>query len=461
MQEISNPSKKQGKSTAELPILLAVIGFSVILGGGLFAGYNPKYSAPVVRGLCCDTGNGDQCVPQKGANQTLTFTSPTSLTFTSYKGVPEQYDLLKSNIHIQECFKHGIDSGQKVTYADGTVHPILYNNSQELSGTANECRTAGYDQVADYRSGKKVCSQIPDDELVYVCIANCMAPYGTTASDNSCDTTVKVYGNASTVYDIYFRDKDYPTPGVPDVIKNCNQGANVPVGGGVTPSTIVGSPWIEHKSLQLHTFLFKQGGEELLEPRPFCKPAIYLYPPKQETVHVTIAPKGKIIFTNPTYPQNGWTVEANPSGITSYNNTNYDYLFYEAQIPDNLLSKQDNGYVVAYSDLSSFFNDILPKLGLNKKEEKQFSDYWLKALPKNPFYKVSLIPETKLNEISPVTILPKPDAVLRVDMSFEPLDKKITITPPIISPFTRTGFTVVEWGGMFKQDKSHPFTCLM
>lgn len=450
-----------GKSTAELPILLAIVGFSAILAGGFLAGYNPKYTAPVTKGLCCDSGNGDQCVPQTGPNQTLTFTSPTSLNFPQYKGVPEQYDLLKSNIRIQECNKHGKDSGQTVTYADGTVHPIIYNNSQELSGTAGECRDPGYDQVADYRTGTKVCSQIPDDELVYVCVANCMAPYGTTAADNSCDKTVPVYGDTSTVYDIYFRHPDYPTPGVPDVIKNCNQGANVPVGGGVSPSTVLFSPYVEHKSLQLHTFLFQQGGEEILEPRPFCKPAIYLYPPQKETVTVKIAPKGKILFTNPAYPLDGWTVEANPSGEISYNNAHYDYLFYEARIPDTLLSKQDTGYIVAYSELPAFFKNLLPELGLNENEKQQFSAYWLKALPKNPYYKISLIPESKLNEISPLTILPKPDSTLRIDMSFEPVDKKTQISPPSISSFTRTGFTVVEWGGMFKQDKTHPFTCLM
>lgn len=461
MNPIPAPPRKMGKSTAELPILITIIGFSVILAGGLLAGYNPQYTAPDVKGLCCDTGNGDKCVPQTGANQTLTFTSPTSLTMPSYKGVPEKYDLLKSHIRIQECNKHGVDSGQTVTYADGTIHPIIYNNSQELSGTAGECRDPGYDQIADYRSGTKICSQIPDDELVYVCIANCMAPYGTTKADNSCDTSVKVYGNASTVYDIYFRDVDYPSPGVPDVIKNCNQGANVPTGGGISPSTVQVNPYAEHKSLQLHTFLFQQGGQELLEPRPFCKPAIYLYPPQKEIVQVKIEPKGQIIYTNPPYPQNGWTVEANPSGEISYKNTNYDYLFYEARIPDNLLSQQKTGYVIAYTALSSFFKKILPELGLNQKEKTQFTEYWLKALPKNPFYKISLIPETKLDEISPLSIFPKPDATLRIDMSFEPVDSMQAITPPAISNFTRKGFTVVEWGGMFKQDKNHPFTCLM
>lgn len=458
-EEQRNPSKKQGKSTAEMPILIAAIGFSIILAGGLLSSYNPSYTKTAVAGLCCDSGNGDQCVPQ--TNRTLTFTSPTSLTVPSYKGVPEQYDLLKSNVRIQECFKHGVDSGQTVTYPDGTVHPIIYNNSQELSGTANECRDPGYDQVADYRSGTKQCSQIPDDELVYVCVANCMAPYGTTQSDNSCDTSVKVYGNATSVYDIYFRNVDYPSPGVPDVIKNCNVGANVPTGSGVSPSTVQITSYPKHESLQLHTFLFQQGGQELLEPRPFCKPAIYLYPPQEESIHVSINPKGPIIATDPVYPQKGWDVKADTAGNIFYNNETYDYLFYEAKIPDSLLSPQNTGYVVAYTDLKNFFDSILPKVGLNQKEKQQFSEYWLKALPKNPYYKISLLPESTINEISPLTILPKPDSILRIDMSFEPLDTKETITPPTLSPFVRKGFTVVEWGGMFKQDKNHPFTCLM
>src|SRR5205085_5716936 len=103
---------------------------------------------------------------------------------------------------------------------------------------------------------------------------------------------------------------------------------------------------------------------------------------------------------------------------------------------------------------------VLPKLGLNMKEQNQFTDYWLKALPYSPYYKISIIPQNILNGISPLSINPQPDTILRVTLNFEPTDSPISILPPVFSPITRTGFTVVEWAGMYKMDKNHPFTCL-
>src|SRR5205823_3697752 len=125
------------------------------------------------------------------------------------------------------CFKHGKYNGQTVTYPDGTTHPIIYNNSQELAGSPKECPHRGFDQIADCRASggdctlSKICTEIPDDNLVYVCIQNCEAPFGNAKVDNSCDPNAPVYGNKDTTYDVYIRDLDYPTPGVPDVIKNC------------------------------------------------------------------------------------------------------------------------------------------------------------------------------------------------------------------------------------------------
>lgn len=44
-------------------------------------------------------------------------------------------------------------------------------------------------------------------------------------------------------------------------------------------------------------------------------------------------------------------------------------------------------------------------------------------------------------------ITPKPDSILRVILVFKPLKKYIEIEPQELKPFTREGFTVVEWGG--------------
>jgi hypothetical protein len=204
--------------------------------------------------------------------------------------------------------------------------------------------------------------------------------------------------------------------------------------------------------------IYDSQGKHLL-PQIFCKPAIYLYPPQETQVTVKIAPKGKLMLTIPTYPQGGWHVAAYPDGHIKYQSKYYDYLFYEAAIPDTLIPQQNTGYVVPGSQLADLFNRLLPSLGLIAKEKTEFSSYWLKALPHSPYYFISVVPQTTLDGISPLLISPRPDRVIRVILNFRPLDKKIDVAPPQLPHVNRTGFVVVEWGGLFKQDAKHPFTC--
>jgi len=44
-------------------------------------------------------------------------------------------------------------------------------------------------------------------------------------------------------------------------------------------------------------------------------------------------------------------------------------------------------------------------------------------------------------------INPKPDSVLRVFMAYRALDKYIEIPEQQLSTFSRSGFSVIEWGG--------------
>jgi hypothetical protein len=66
-----------------------------------------------------------------------------------------------------------------------------------------------------------------------------------------------------------------------------------------------------------------------------------------------------------------------------------------------------------------------------------------------------------LEKISALTINPSPKTIIRVTLHFTPLDKKTELAEPQITKVQRNGFTVVEWGGIFKRDPTHPFSCLM
>lgn len=208
---------------------------------------------------------------------------------------------------------------------------------------------------------------------------------------------------------------------------------------------------------------------------PECKPAVYLYPEKEQMVQVQVAIlQGFLTYTDPLYPAQGWSVIAKPNGELRYLSTHFadsrgmvnyptgifPYLYYEGKVADAAVIKPEKGYVIAYDQLETFYTNTLPKLGLNAKEAKEFKDYWLKALPKASYYFIGIIPQATLAGVEPLKITPKEDTMIRVRLYFEALDRFATVQPPYITTPQRNGFTVVDWGGMVKADRKHPFTCL-
>lgn len=193
---------------------------------------------------------------------------------------------------------------------------------------------------------------------------------------------------------------------------------------------------------------------------PHCKPIIYLYPEQKQDVHVKLNPKGFLTETIPDYPKEGWYVTAYPDGKIDYKDKTYDYLYYESKILDSETKVPKEGFIRKATEMKKLFDEILPKLGLNHKEAKEFTDYWIKALPKAPYYFVGVMDKESIDHIEPLTISPKPDTIIRVRAYFKALDKPIDVTEPVLGKnVERSGFSVVEWGGMVKRDANHPFTC--
>jgi len=213
-------------------------------------------------------------------------------------------------------------------------------------------------------------------------------------------------------------------------------------------------------NLQLKWFFFVETPEYTWFT-PECKPAIYLYPEKEEQVAVKVNTTGKFTLTIPSYPSRGWDVTAEPDGTIHSGGQTYPYLYYESQIPDANVTKPQEGYVVAYNDLSGLYDTLLPKLGLNGKESTEFKDYWNKSLPYSPYYFVGVMPQKDIDAIEPMEITPAPQTTIRVRVYFEPLlsETSKSVTAPVIQTPERKGFTAVEWGGMVKLNKGENFTC--
>ncbi len=174
------------------------------------------------------------------------------------------------------------------------------------------------------------------------------------------------------------------------------------------------------------------------------KPVIYLYPEEKTDVEVKLDYEGELICTYPVY-QNSWKVTAEPDGtLTDADGKEYSYLFWEG-ISD-VEYDFSKGYVVKGTDTAEFLETKLAELGLNAKEANEFIVYWLPSMQNNPYNLITFQTDAYTDSVK-LHITPEPDSVLRVFMAYKVLEQPIKIEEPTITPFERTGFTVIEWGG--------------
>ena len=177
------------------------------------------------------------------------------------------------------------------------------------------------------------------------------------------------------------------------------------------------------------------------------KPVIYLYPEQETDVHVELDLKDADLST--TYPKyrNGWDVTAYPDGslLNKADGTHHKYLFWDAV---NCRTRYDlsKGFCVAGSDTESFLKEKLTYMGLTEDEMNEFIVYWLPRMEHNKYNLISFQGDT-YTDSAKLDITPAPDSLLRVFMTYVPLEDAVDIEPQQLSTFERKGFTVVEWGG--------------
>ena len=177
------------------------------------------------------------------------------------------------------------------------------------------------------------------------------------------------------------------------------------------------------------------------------KPVIYLYPKEETDVKVSIEPKGEFSAVYPAFTGNHeWSVHAYPCGKLTIGDRSYGSLFWEANCPE-FKPTFDKGFIVEKSNAIQFLEEKLHALGLNDAEANEFITFWLPVLNTNERSIVSFQFEN-YEEQAPLTITPKPDSVLRVFLAIKKATTDETIEPQELPHFTRSGFSVVEWGGV-------------
>lgn len=175
------------------------------------------------------------------------------------------------------------------------------------------------------------------------------------------------------------------------------------------------------------------------------KPVIYLYPEETTDVQVELDYNGEFICTYPAY-NDGWSVTAEPDGtlINKEDREEYSYLFWEGV--DDIQYDMSKGFVVRGENTLEFLREKLKYLGLMPKEYNEFIVYWLPKMQNNPYNLITFQNEVYSNNAK-LKITPEPDSVLRVFMTYKPLDEAIFIEEQNLKSFNRRGFAVIEWGG--------------
>lgn len=184
-----------------------------------------------------------------------------------------------------------------------------------------------------------------------------------------------------------------------------------------------------------------------LRPGYGCaKPVVYLYP--QAATSVTVKVGADVKISDPLYnPSTGWKVRAYPNGKLLTADGWYDSLFWEGPGVGRYPGIT-SGVVVRRDQAIATIQNQLVQLGLNNQEIADFVEYWQPKLPNKPYVRLTWLTTEQLNQLAPLYITPKPDTIIRVFLDFAGLEKPITLPAQKLTTIPRTGFTVIEWGGL-------------
>lgn len=188
-----------------------------------------------------------------------------------------------------------------------------------------------------------------------------------------------------------------------------------------------------------------------VRPQLVKKPVIYLYPEVETAVTVSVHPTGDLIFTYPNY-QDQWQVNAKPDGTLETGGNYYNYLFWEAeQYAVNELVDPTLGNYVSGNQITAFLELTLTEYGLTSKEQADFITYWAPMMKNHKNLYIYFVIDEACDQFATLTIDPKPDNIGRIYMLWRPVseaESERLIPIQTIKPIDRTGFTVIEWGGV-------------
>ena len=178
-----------------------------------------------------------------------------------------------------------------------------------------------------------------------------------------------------------------------------------------------------------------------------AKPNIYLYPEKKMDIEVKVGfpVGGRVIESIPEYGT-GWNVNIEPDGKID---DKYTFLFYESMQPD--LAQYKSGWVIKKKNLEAFFRVNLAETGFVGQEIEDFIEWWIPRLTDSELYAIYPQYNKELSGMVTLDFSVIPDNLIRLIYSVRPVkEDNLNISIPVIPEFSRSGFTVLEWGLILK-----------
>ena len=177
---------------------------------------------------------------------------------------------------------------------------------------------------------------------------------------------------------------------------------------------------------------------------------IYLYPERPTTVQVRLKVGGEFIAQYPQFNlEDGWRIKATPDGelMEPASEKRYSYLFWEASRRKTIEIDLTHAHTVNRADAVGFLDRVADAYALNVRERTEFVSYWSPVLLAQGRSIVQLLSENEYRSYAEMFIEPQPDTVIRLFMLLRRAKPGELSGNPELPKHTRTGFTVVEWGG--------------
>lgn len=200
---------------------------------------------------------------------------------------------------------------------------------------------------------------------------------------------------------------------------------------------------VAEKGLEVET---KLDIKKHYNPFAVYKPVLYLYNDEELDVEIKYQNDYLLKTSYPKY-EDGWRVHINENGTLNVNNSHREYyaIFYDEY--RNFEATFDHGFNVSKENAIEFLETSLDALGFTQREADEFIMFWLPTLEENGNSLIYFEQTEERNVECPLSFSVTPDTILRTIIHIKKVDSPKDIIPQELESITRTGFTVVEWGG--------------